>query len=61
VILAIVNRAGQTRPAVVGTHRKAVLHAMPWKTRVVRLSIFIGAVIGRNLLQLQVFVGCDRR
>ena len=34
---------------------------MPWKTRVVRLSIFIGAVIGRNLLQLQVFVGCDRR
>jgi len=61
VILANVDRGHNTRPAFIGVHRKAAVHAMPWKTRVVRLSIFIGTVIGRNLLQLQVFIGRDRR
>jgi hypothetical protein len=48
-------------PPLLGPLEGAALHAMPWKTRVVRLSIFIGTVIGRNLLQLQVFIGRNRQ
>jgi len=57
VILAKVDRGAATSPGFIGTHRRAALRAIPWKTRVVPLSIVIGTVIGRNLLQLQVFIG----